>query len=63
MYLGFLLMLLGWALHVATLSALIVLPVFAVYLTLFQIQPEERALRARFGPAFDAYTEQVRRWI
>ena len=63
MYLGFLLILLGWALHLATLAALIVLPVFAVYMTVFQIQPEERALRARFGPAFDTYMAQVRRWI
>ena len=63
MYLGFLLMLVGWALHVATLSALIVLPAFAMYMTVFQIQPEERALRARFGPTFDAYMARVRRWI
>lgn len=63
MYLGFLLMLLGWAVYIATLSALIVLPVFAGYLTVFQIRPEERALRARFGPAFDTYMAQVRRWI
>jgi len=63
MYLGFLLMLLGWALHIATLSALAVLPVFAAYLTVFQIQPEERALRARFVPAFDVYMGRVRRWI
>ena len=63
MYLGFLLMLLGWALHLATLAAFIMLPVFAVYLTVFQIQPEERALRARFGAGFDAYVAQVRRWI
>lgn len=63
MYLGFLLMLLAWALHIATLAALMVLPVFAAYLTVFQIQPEERALRARFGPGFDTYMAQVRRWL
>lgn len=63
MYLGFLLMLLAWALHIATLAALLVLPVFAVYLTVFQILPEERALHARFGSAFEVYRAQVRRWI
>lgn len=63
MYLGFLLALLGWALYIATIAALLVLPVFVAYLTVFQIRPEERALRARFGPVFDAYTARVRRWI
>jgi protein-S-isoprenylcysteine O-methyltransferase Ste14 len=29
----------------------------------FQIQPEERALASRFGPAFTAYASRVRRWI
>jgi protein-S-isoprenylcysteine O-methyltransferase Ste14 len=29
----------------------------------FQIAPEERALRARFGADFQAYCERVRRWL
>ena len=29
----------------------------------FQILPEERALRARFGEAFEQYTKSTRRWI
>ncbi|MGB7421476.1 methyltransferase family protein [Comamonas flocculans] len=63
MYLGFLLMLLAWALYLAKLSALLVLPCFAVYLTVFQIKPEEAALRERFGSDFDAYAALVRRWL
>ncbi len=63
MYLGFLLVLLAWALFLAKLSAWLVLPLFVLYLNRFQIAPEERALRERFGPAFDAYIAQVRRWL
>jgi protein-S-isoprenylcysteine O-methyltransferase Ste14 len=36
---------------------------FVVYITLFQIRPEEQALQGRFGAAFDSYCERVRRWI
>ena len=63
MYLGFLLVLLAWALSLAKLSALLILPVFIGYLTVFQIKPEETALRDRFGIGFDAYAGRVRRWL
>jgi protein-S-isoprenylcysteine O-methyltransferase Ste14 len=36
---------------------------FVLYITRFQIIPEERVLRARFGAAYEAYLQQVRRWI
>lgn len=63
MYLGFALALLGWALVLAKVSALLVLPLFVLYLNRCQIRPEEAALRARFGSAFDAYAARVRRWL
>lgn len=63
MYLGFLLVLLAWALYLAKLSSLLVLPLFVLYLTVFQIQPEEAALRERFGGDFDTYRARVRRWL
>jgi protein-S-isoprenylcysteine O-methyltransferase Ste14 len=62
MYLGGLLMLSGWALFLAKLSACFFLLFFVVYLTRFQIIPEEKVLRARFGTKFDDYTKRVRRW-
>jgi len=62
MYLGGLVMLSAWAVLLAKLSACFFLPLFVVYLTCFQIIPEEKALRARFGTAFDDYTRRVRRW-
>lgn len=36
---------------------------FALYIQRFQIEPEERALSARFGAAYAAYRARVRRWI
>jgi protein-S-isoprenylcysteine O-methyltransferase Ste14 len=63
MYLGFLLLLLAWAIFLGNLGALLVIAVFVVYMNLFQIAPEERALAARFGAEFDAYRRRVRRWI
>ena len=62
MYLGFALALLGWAVLLAKLSALLVLPLFILYLNRYQIRPEEAALRQRFGADFDAYAACVRRW-
>jgi len=29
----------------------------------FQIEPEERALRSRFGAEYSSYLKTVRRWI
>jgi len=63
MYLGFLMLLLAWGIYVSNAVALLFIPVFVVYMNRFQIEPEERALRSRFGQTFVAYTTQVRRWI
>ena len=63
MYLGFLLALTGWSVHLANLAAVLLLPVFVAYMNRFQIQPEERALLQNFGARFAAYTQAVRRWL
>jgi protein-S-isoprenylcysteine O-methyltransferase Ste14 len=62
-YLGFLFALLGCFLVFEGLSAFFSLPVFTLYITRFQIQPEERALRAKFGSAYTEYQVRVRRWL
>lgn len=36
---------------------------FAVYITKFQIIPEERTLKAFFGTDYEEYLRKVRRWI
>jgi len=63
MYLGFLLILCGLAYYLSNALAAALLPGFVLYLTRFQIRPEEKALEARFGPEFAAYKGRVRRWI
>ena len=63
MYLGFFLVLAGWALYLANVLAFLLLPFFIAYMNRFQIGPEERALKNLFGQEFAAYASRVRRWI
>lgn len=63
MYPGFLLVLLGWCAYLANWASAFLLPAFEAYMNRFQIQPEERALSARFGSQFLAYCGSVRRWL
>ena len=63
MYLGFLLILLGGAAYCSNVLSLLAIPAFVLYMTVFQIRPEERALDSLFGPEFAAYRTRVRRWI
>lgn len=63
MYLAMLLSLAGVACGFATLSTWMVLPGFVVVIQQWQIKPEERWMRSRFGEAYCQYQQQVRRWI
>lgn len=63
MYLGFLLVLIGWAAFLSNVWALVGALVFVLYMNRFQIIPEERALSAMFGAEFSAYKTKVRRWL
>jgi protein-S-isoprenylcysteine O-methyltransferase Ste14 len=63
MYLGMLLVLIGWAVYLARPWALLVLPAFLLYMNRFQIGPEERVLERIFGAEFEAYRRRVRRWL
>lgn len=63
MYLGLNLVLLAWALFLSAPWAFVGPPAFVLYITRFQIVPEERALARLFGPAFADYRAKVRRWI
>ncbi|MER1941606.1 isoprenylcysteine carboxylmethyltransferase family protein [Castellaniella sp. FW104-16D08] len=63
MYLGVLLVLAGWAVYLGNLLSVLGLLVFVAYITRFQIIPEERLLHEKFGAAFLAYKDKVRRWI
>ena len=63
MYLGLLLALLGWTAYLASPVALIGPVVFCLYITRFQIIPEERAMAKLFRSSFTTYAAKVRRWI
>jgi protein-S-isoprenylcysteine O-methyltransferase Ste14 len=63
MYLGGLIMLLGWAVYVSNVLAFLLLPAYVLYINRFQIAPEERALTALFGQSYAAYQLRVRRWL
>jgi protein-S-isoprenylcysteine O-methyltransferase Ste14 len=63
MYVGFASVLIGWAVCLEAPLALIGLVFFVLFITRFQIIPEERELNAKFGQEFIAYRERVRRWL
>lgn len=63
MYLGLLLVLLGWATFLANALAYLLAPLFVLYINRFQIVPEERVLSAKFGAEFSVYKARVRRWL
>ena len=63
MYLGMTLLLFGWAIFLSNFLAFALIPLFVVYITQFQIKPEEKILTEIFGDEFLQYKKQVRRWI
>lgn len=63
MYLGLLLVLLGLAAWLAHVLALLCAAAFVAGVTSFQIKPEERILRQRFGAPYEDYLRRVRRWL
>jgi protein-S-isoprenylcysteine O-methyltransferase Ste14 len=62
MYVGFTLLLLGFAVYLATPLLLLGPFVFIAYTRRFQIVPEERIMAAKFGKAYSDYCARVRRW-
>ncbi|MDE2996139.1 MAG: isoprenylcysteine carboxylmethyltransferase family protein [Bacteroidota bacterium] len=63
MYLGMLLVLMGWALYLSDGLSLALTLLFVPYMIRFQIKPEERVMREKFGEEFDRYCNAVRRWV
>ena len=63
MYLGLLLLLIGWAVWLGSASPWLVPPLFVVVITVVQIIPEERALSRDFGEQYALYRRSVARWI
>ena len=63
MYLGLLLVLLGMSIILNLIGGFFLIPLFILYLNLFQIIPEENAMVDLFKDEFLEYKENVRRWI
>lgn len=63
MYLGMLLVLLGWALFLGHVPAVVLAAAFVPLMNRLQIHPEERALATLFGAGFADYRAKVRRWL
>ncbi|SEN48371.1 Protein-S-isoprenylcysteine O-methyltransferase Ste14 [Pseudomonas sp. ok272] len=63
MYLGFAIALIAWSIFLGWPPALLGMLGFVMYMNLFQIGPEERALASLFGREFTQYCSQVRRWL
>ena len=63
MYVGFLLVLIAWGFFLSNLASIVLLPAFVIYMNRFQIIPEERHMREKFGEAYRQYEAEVRRWI
>jgi protein-S-isoprenylcysteine O-methyltransferase Ste14 len=63
MYLGLLVILLAWTVYLAAPVGMLGPVAFMLYITRFQIIPEERALRAKFGADYQRFCEGVRRWV
>ena len=63
MYVGLMLVLLGWAAFLASPVSLGGVVAFIAYITRFQIKPEERILLEKFGDKYQKYLSGPRRWI
>jgi protein-S-isoprenylcysteine O-methyltransferase Ste14 len=63
MYVGLLLVLVGWAIYLSNALCWAGIPLAAMYLTRFQIIPEELILTKKFGAGYKDYQANVRRWL
>jgi len=63
MYLGYVLILVGMAVVVRSLTPYAVIPIFAILMDVVFIRAEERMLATKFGQAWVDYASAVRRWI
>ena len=63
MYLGMALLYVGLAFGLASISALVLLPILLLVIQTQVIAREERYLEAKFGDEYRSYKAAVRRWI
>jgi len=63
MYVGFLFILIGWAIALSNILVFAFLPLYVLYMNRFQIIPEEKILSSKFGDEYLTYKKSVRRWL
>lgn len=63
MYLGFACFLFGLGFYLDSVFSIFLVSVFVLYMTIFQIKPEERALSKIFRNQFQQYKAVTRRWL
>ena len=63
MYLGMLIILLSISFKFNLLGGIIISLLFFIFITKFQIFPEEEAMNELFGDKFTQYSNTTRRWI
>jgi protein-S-isoprenylcysteine O-methyltransferase Ste14 len=63
MYLGMQFIIIAAVLKFTNYLGFIALPCFILYITQFQIKPEERIIEGIFGEEYIQYKKKVRRWF
>ena len=63
MYLGMVMILLGLALMFNLIGGILFTLLFAIYITKYQIRPEEEVMERLFGEDFLKYKNSVRVWL
>ena len=63
MYLGFIMILLGIAILLGSITSYLIVILFAVHMRLQFVRTEETALEKRFGSKWYKYRDRVRRWV
>tara|TARA_B100000902_G_scaffold124420_1_gene124315 strand:- start:131 stop:586 length:456 start_codon:yes stop_codon:yes gene_type:complete len=62
-YLSLLNLLIAFSIYLGSFLGLFIIPLFVIYMNLFQIEPEEKAMLKLYGKEFENYCSKVRRWI
>lgn len=63
MYVGFLLLLIGWGVILGSIASMLWPFLFFIYIAAFQIPREEHALKALFGTDYFIYMKQTPKWL
>jgi protein-S-isoprenylcysteine O-methyltransferase Ste14 len=63
MYVGMACFLMAWTAYLENSAALLGVIAFMLFITYFQIKPEERMLTKIFGGTFVQYQQRVKRWL